>query len=210
MTATTTRRKTFDDLMAQPDDGYLYELVRGEIVRIPPPKENHGDIEAALVAAVDRYLYNNALALGWEEKQGRVARNKLVGRLMSGETGVRFSLPDDPDQTRGLDVCYLSVEQVSRLGASPKNRYIPEMPALVAEVISPSETATYVNEKVADYLAGGARLVWLLYPKTRTVETRYPNGTARTIPATGVLDGDTVLPGFVAPLNNIFPDEDPS
>jgi len=207
---TTAQRMTFDDLMAQPDDGYLYELVRGEIVRMPPPKEDHGCIEAALVEAIARYLHNRAIALGWEETQGRIARNKLVGRLMSGETGVRFSLPDDPDQLRGLDVCYLSVEQVARLGASPKNRYIPEMPALVAEVISPSETATYVNEKVADYLAGGARLVWLLYPKTRTIEARYPDGTARTILPANVLDGGAVLPGFAASLNNIFPDEDVS
>lgn len=54
----TLQRMTFDDLMATPDDGYLYELVRGEIMRMPPPKEDHGDIEAALVAAIGRYLYD--------------------------------------------------------------------------------------------------------------------------------------------------------
>jgi len=207
---TTAQRMTFDDLMVQPDDGYLYELVRGEIVRMPPPKEDHGYIEAALAEAMGRYLYERALTLNWAESQGRAARDQLVGRFVSGEVGVRFSLPDDSDQTRGLDLGYVSAEQVSRLGPVRRGQYMTEMPTLVAEVICPSETATYVNEKVADYLAGGARLVWLLYPKTRTIKARYPDGTARTIPAAGVLDGGAVLPGFAASLNNIFPDEDAS
>ena len=54
----TLQQATFDDLMAQPDDGSLYELVRGEILRMPPPKTDHGDVEAALVEAIGRYLQN--------------------------------------------------------------------------------------------------------------------------------------------------------
>jgi Uma2 family endonuclease len=201
---TTLQRMTFDDLMAQPDDGYLHELVRGEILRMPPPKTKHGYVEAALVEAIGRHLNDRAISLGWEKRQGRAARDRLVGRLLSGEAGLRFSLPDDPDQVRGVDVGYLDPEQVARLAAVPEDQYIPEVPALVAEVISPSETASYVHEKVSDYLAGGARLVWLLYPKTRTVMVYHPDGTARTLPAGGVLDGGAVLPGFAEDLSNIF------
>ena len=43
---TTTAPMTYDDLLATPEDGQLYELVRGEIVRIPPPKGMHGSREA--------------------------------------------------------------------------------------------------------------------------------------------------------------------
>lgn len=201
---TTVQRMTFNDLMAQPDDDYLNELVRGEILRMPPPKEDHGCVEAALVEAIGRYLDDRALALGWEKSQGRAARNRLVGRLLSGDVGVRFSLPDDPDQLRGLDVCYLSAEQVARLGAVPTAEYLVEMPALVAEVISPSETASYINEKVNDLLRGGAQMVWLFYPKTRTVMVLRPDGSARMIPAGGLLDGNDVLPGFAVELASIF------
>jgi Uma2 family endonuclease len=204
MAMTTVQRMTFNDLMAQPDDDYLYELVRREILRMPPPKEDHGCVEAALVEAIGRYLDDRALALGWEKSQGRAARNRLVGRLLSGDVGVRFSLPDDPDQLRGLDVCYLSAEQVARLGAVPTAEYLVEMPALVVEVISPSETASYVNEKVNDLLRGGAQMVWLFYPKTRTVMVLRPDGSARMIPAGGLLDGNDVLPGFTVELASIF------
>jgi Uma2 family endonuclease len=200
----TLQRMTFDDLQALPDDGYLYELVRGEILRMPPPKEEHGYIEAALVEAIGRYLHDSALALGWAPSQGRSARDRLVGRLVSGETGVRFTLPDDPDQLRGLDVGYLSPNQVARLGHVLAAEYLSEMPALVAEVISPSETAAYVNEKVADYLGGGAQQVWLLYPRTRSVTVFRSDGTARIVQAGGMLDGGDLLPGFAADLANIF------
>jgi Uma2 family endonuclease len=66
-----TQRATYEDLLATPADGHRYELVRGEIIRMPPPKDDHGDIEAALVGAIDRYLYARALAQGWQEAQGR-------------------------------------------------------------------------------------------------------------------------------------------
>lgn len=45
----TTQRKTYDDLMALPNDENLHELVRGEILCMPPPKGQHGATEAALV-----------------------------------------------------------------------------------------------------------------------------------------------------------------
>ena len=201
---TTLQRMTYDDLMAQPDDGNCYELVRGEILRMPPPKEDHGYVEAAIVGAIDRYLQDRALALGWQKKQGRAARDQLVGRLVSGDAGVRFSVPDDPDQLRGLDACYLSAEQVARRGVVPTAEYMAEMPVLVAEVISPSETASYVNEKVGDYIAGGAQLIWLFYPKTRTVMVFHPDGASRLVPSGGTLDGENVLPGFSEELSGIF------
>ena len=124
---------------------------------------------------------------------------------MSGEAGIRFSVPSDPDQTRGIDVGYLSVEQVARLGASSGESYIPEVPALVAEVISPSETSDYIEEKVADYLAGGAQIVWLLFPRSRTVRVCLPDGSMRMIRADGTLEGGAILPGFSVTLANLFP-----
>jgi Uma2 family endonuclease len=201
---TTAVRKTFDDLLATPDDGYRYELVRGEILRMPPPKGEHGYVEAALVQAMGRYLYDKALSFGWAQGDGLTARNQLVGRIASGEAGIRVSIPTDPDQVRGLDFAYFTAEQVQRLGIIAPDAYTPEAPAIVAEVISPSETASYIEDKVADYFAAGAQLVWLLFPTRRTVRVCLPDGTTYTVPSNGVLDGGAVLPGFAAPLSDLF------
>jgi Uma2 family endonuclease len=201
---TTARRMTVTDLLDQPDDGYLYELVRGEILRMPPPKGDHGRVELALAGAIDRYLYGRAATLGWDPSEGRTARDRLVGYPESGEAGIRFSLPDDPDQIRGVDVLYLTPEQFARLEPILRTEYIPEVPALVAEVISASETTTYSNEKVTDYLNGGARLVWQLFPLTRTIRVYGSDNTTWTIPAGGTLDGGAVLPGFTVGLGELF------
>jgi Uma2 family endonuclease len=201
---TTAQRKTFDDLMALPDDGHRYELVRGEILRMPPPKGEHPYIEAALVEAIGRYLYDRAVGMGWSPEQGLQARNRLVGRLACGEAGIRVSIPTDPDQVRGVDFGYFTAEQVQRIGRIPADCYTPEAPALVAEVVSSSETATYIEDKVTDYFAAGAQIVWLLFPARGTVRVCLPSGSMQTIPQQGVLDGGTALPGFSLPVGDLF------
>ena len=202
---TTLQRMTYDDLMSLPEDEYLHELVRGEIVRMPPPKGKHGRIEGALAEAVGRFLYEFALARGWRPEQGLLGRDLLVGALGVGEFGIRFTLPDDPDQVRGIDLCYLSPEQVARYEETGPDEYFSEVPVLVAEVISPSETAEYIDEKVNDYLAGGAQLVWLLFPKARRVQVYRPDHTMETVAADGMLDGGEVLPGFSVAVASLFP-----
>jgi Uma2 family endonuclease len=200
----TQQRMTYEDLIAQPDDGCRHELVRGEILRMPHPKGRHGLVARALVEAVGRYLHDRATSLGWSEEQGRRQRNLLVGAPGGGEFGIRITLPDDPVQVRGLDVCYLSPEQVARYEAAGSDEYFTEVPALVAEVISPSETADYIAEKVHDYLTGGARLVWLLFPRTRMVQVHEPGQPMRVLTGDAPLEGGEVLPGFSVALNGLF------
>jgi len=202
---TTLQRMSFADLMAQPEDGGLHELVRGEILRMPPPKGEHGAIEAALVEAIGRYLYMQALSSGWAEGRGLRDRNHLVGRVISGEAGIHVRLPDDTEHVRGIDVGYLTPEQVARIGVVPADAYFPEAPTLVAEVVSPSEGASYLEGKVADYLAGGARLVWLLFPELRTARVHQSSGASFQVAADGALEGGEVLPGFRVALVDLFP-----
>jgi Uma2 family endonuclease len=199
-----THRTTLEEFMALPSDEFRHELVRGVIVSMPPPKGEHGFIELAVASAIDRYLIDRASGLGWHETNGRQQQARLVGRVAVGEVGVRLRLPDDNAQVRGLDVAYFTPEQVARLGEILITDYAPEMPALAAEIISPSETAEYVDEKVTDYIAGGARLIWLVYPRTRRVKVVTPDGTVRTVAIDGVLDGGDILQGFTLKVIDLF------
>jgi len=152
---------------------------------MPPPKGEHGGVEMAVAGAIERYLYGWAVALGWQESDGRAARQRLVGYLGGGEQGIRFSLPDDPDQVRGVDVLYLTPDQYTRHARVLAEEYIPTVPALCIEVISPSQSADEVDERVQDYLAGGAQMVWRLFPagapsrSTRRIARPRPCGPAR-------------------------------
>ena len=200
-----TKRISLDEFMALPNDGNRHELVRGEVRTMPPPKGEHGLIESAITEELGRYLRETALAVGWEPGQGRESRNRLVGFVASGEFGLRFSIPDDPTQVRGADVVYVPAKQFASVSWD-RSEYFPTVPQLVVEVVSPSESADDVAEKVQDYLAGGAHRVWCVYPRRHVVHIYDIDGPMRFVGAGGNLTDEELLPGFSLPLNLIFSD----
>lgn len=195
---------TVAEFMALPDDGNRHELVRGELRVMPPPKGVHGLVEAALVEAIGRYLDDKARALGWEPAQGITARHQLVGFVASGEFGMAFTVPDDPHQIRGADGVYVPPDQLTDVAWSGEE-YFPQVPRLVIEVISSSESATDIDEKVQDYLAGGADRVWCVYPQRRTLHIHDAEAPTRVLRHHDRLTDDLLLPGFALPLNLVFP-----
>ena len=59
---TTTKLLTADDLLAMPDDGYRYELVRGELVRLP--MSGHQSSRIAIRIATESWPFVEAGSLG--------------------------------------------------------------------------------------------------------------------------------------------------
>jgi Uma2 family endonuclease len=197
------RSLTVEDFLALPDDGNRHEFVRGEVRSMPPPKGVHGKIEARLIVVLGQYLDERARSLGWAPEQGVEACERLVGFLAGGEFGMRFTLPDDPNQIRGADVAYIPAEQLAQVDWD-QEAYFPAVPALVIEVVSPTDSADDVAEKVQDYLAGGARRVWCVYPRLRRIHIHAADGPTRVLRHGDTLvDGD-ILPGFSLPLAWIF------
>ena len=196
-------RVTVAEFMDLPDDGNRHELVRGEVRVMPPSKGEHGFVETAITEAIGRYLYDRAISLGWELRQGLGARDRLVGRVGGGELGLRFAVPDDPNMVRGADGVYVPPEQLAEVSWDGRE-YFPAVPALVIEVISATDRADQVNEKIQDYLDGGARRVWCVYPEQRRVHMHDAHVPTRVVRGESSLTDDELLPGFALPLNLIF------
>jgi Uma2 family endonuclease len=201
---TIAKTTSLEEFLALPDDGNRHEFVRGEVRVMPPPKGAHGRIEVAVLAAIDRYLEEKAVALGWEAEQGPDAHSRLVGFVAGGEFGMQFSLPDDPNQIRGADGAYVTAEQYIQAEWDEES-YFPVVPALVIEVISQSERAEDVDEKVQDYLAGGAQRVWCIYPRLRRVHIYDKAAPTQVLRRGDHLTDEELLPGFRFPLSRIFP-----
>jgi Uma2 family endonuclease len=192
------------EFLTLPEDGNRHELVRGELRVMPPPKGAHGLVETVLLARLDRYLDERALALGWSLSQGLDARSRLVGFVAGGEFGLQYALPDDPNQIRGADGVYVPPAQLARVGWTG-SEYFPEVPMLVIEVVSPSERADDLAEKIQDYLAGGARRVWCVYSERRFIQIYAADAPTRVVRGEELLTDDELLPGFALPLNLLFP-----
>ena len=77
-------------------------------------------------------------------------------------------------------------------------------PDLAVEVLSPSNTATGIQEKVWEYLRAGTRLVWVVDPDTRSVTAYRSQQDVQLLAQTDVLDGADVLPGFRHEVSKVF------
>ncbi len=183
--AIDSRLLTGDDLLKMPDDGFKYELKRGELIRMAPPGFDHG-------------CYGNNVNL---PLAAHVKRDRLG--VVVFEVG--FKLESDPDTVRAPDVAFVSRERL--LAVDSRHGYWVGAPDLAVEVISPGDSAQELREKVAEYLAAGARLVWLVYPRTQTVTVYRANGTVEERTVGQTLDGEDVVPGFSLPVAEVFATE---
>jgi Uma2 family endonuclease len=177
------RLVTAEELFDRPDDGFRYELVRGELKQMSPPGEEHG----ILVVEVAASLHNHVKA------------NKL-GMVYAGETG--FKLASDPDTVRAPDVAFVSRERLERL--APGVGYRPEAPDLVVEIISPSDRYTEVDEKVSQWLEAGTRMVLVVNPRNRSVRMHRSQQGGRLLAGEDVIDGADVVPGWKLPVGELF------
>jgi Uma2 family endonuclease len=183
MTATGIRM-TADELLALPDNGMRRELVAGELHEMPPAGGEHGYVGVRAVYRLAAFLEQHP---------------EIGGGLFAAETG--FRLARDPDTVRAPDVAYVRQERL----AQARVRGFPELPPdLVVEVVSPNDTAAEIQQKTDEWLRAGVRLVWVLYPATRTAMTFRSDGAIQLLHADDTIDAEPVLPGFTCRLGDLF------
>jgi Uma2 family endonuclease len=173
---------TADDLAALPDDDMLYELVEGRLVQMPPPKPKHGRIAGTVYRLVSNFVVLHAL-----------------GTTYAAETG--FLIGRNPDTVLAPDVAFVRAE---RLAGISEDAYFPFAPDLAVEVASPDQSQRAMAAKARQWLAGGARLVWIVYPQAQQVEVWQSGVAMRALATTDTLDGADVLPGFACSVGDLF------
>lgn len=102
----------------------------------------------------------------------------------------------------GPDVFYVGPDRVP--GTGVPEAFWNAAPDLAVEIVSTGEKADEVREKVRDNLAAGARLAWVVYPRTREVVVHTPDGLARASGADATLEGFEALPGFACAVGELF------
>jgi Uma2 family endonuclease len=183
MSAVTPRLLTAEELWRLPDNGKRRDLVRGEVMETVPPG-------------------------------GRTARSHCPGTghaftgmgeaWAGGCVGVEsdFILSRDPDTVRSPDIFYVRAKRLS--GTGIPEAYWEIAPDLAVEIVSPSESADDVREKVRHYLTAGTSLVWIVYPRTQEVIVHTPDGLARAYSGNDVLEVGDLLPGFTCRVAELF------
>jgi len=180
---TVRRQVTAEELLHMPDDGFRYELVRGELRRMNPAGNVHGRI---------------AVRITWRLAQ-HVEENRL-GTVYAAETG--FKLATNPDTVRAPDVAFVSRARVEAIGEV--EGFWPEAPDLVVEVISPGDGYADIEEKVFDWLDAGTKMVVVINPRQRSATVYKSPTDIAALAEADVLDGGDVVPGFELAIRNIF------
>ena len=175
---------TADDLLALAEDHRRHELVAGFMVSEPPASFRHGDIAAEVFVRLSEFV-----------------RRRDLGRVVSTETG--FLLARDPDTVRTPDVSFVCQTRMARAGSF--KGFFPGPPDLAVELLSPNERPADVHAKIGDYLAAGARLVWVIDPSRREVRVHRSLLQPMILDETSILDGGDVLPEFSVRVARLFP-----
>ncbi|MCE9532828.1 MAG: Uma2 family endonuclease [Planctomycetes bacterium] len=168
--------------LPEPDDGTLQELVKGVIETMPMPNFQHGECQVAVAFLLHQY-----------------AKANRAGRVVT-ETGVLTER--NPDTVRGPDVSFWSA---ARLPLDEVVKGYPQIaPDLCVEVLSPSNTAKQIKQKIKEYLFNGTKAVWIVDPADRSMKIYRSPLESRSLEEDAFLDGEDILPGFRCKVAELF------
>ncbi len=168
--------------LPNPRNGWQQELVRGEVITMPPPGGLHG-----------------VCCLKAGRRIGNFVEDHDRGTVASNDAG--FITERDPDSVRGPDISFWLKERLKEIPVG----YFDIAPDWLIEVLSPSNTRKQILTKLVEYFAKGVRLVWVIAPEDRTLTIYRMPDEGRLLHESATVTGEDVLPGFSCRVSDLLP-----
>jgi Uma2 family endonuclease len=176
-------RITAEEFAALRRDDLRMELIEGEVVTMPAAFTDHGYTASQLHIIVGQFI-----------------RQHRLGKTFTAETG--FLIARNPDTVRAPDFAFIQASRVTP--AAVTSSWGQVIPDLVAEVVSSSDRANEIDQKVRMWLGAGVRLVWVAWPQARIIQVYEPPAPVQELDDMATLTGGAVLSGFATPVTEIF------
>jgi len=176
---------TYDDYARLPNDGWKYEVMRGELYMSPAPSPRHQRTALRLSSEMERFVEQHQM-------------------------GEIFISPIDVILPRGLgtpvqpDILFIRRDNRHIIGETT----IDGVPELVVEILSPSNWVDDRRTKFAVYAEAGIAEYWIIDPRTVTVEVYQLRGERYELLesyAAGETVSSIVLDGFSVAVDRIIP-----
>jgi len=174
------------ELQALPEDGFIHEVVNGELIMSPKNNFQHGTIASRLL-----------IALGNHAQQGR------LGVVLDSSTGFWMRNRN----CRAPDVSFIAKGRLSGWKPSAQE-FFAGAPDLAVEILSPNNTRSQIDGRLKDFFESGTVVAWIIDPDAQRAELCHSLTQRKLVGSGGFLEGEDLLPGFRYPIANLFADWD--
>lgn len=185
----STYPMSVDELLALPDDGRMYELVEGRLVRMPPCGGGASRMGGNLLTIINNYV-----------------RPRDLGAVTGADGEYVLSAPGEPPTALAPDIAFVSAARLPARDTPEWDRPWHLAPDLAVEIASPNQYRPEMAAKARLYLDAGVKLVWVVWPKLKQVDV-WRSGSLQPVATLGVcdtLDGLDALPGFMHSVADLF------
>lgn len=178
-----TRVITYEEYLKEPESMERREIVDGVEIMAASPIPEHQGASIRISTPLHIFVSQNELGQVWYAPLDVVVQQ-------------------NPPRVRQPDLMFVSNERASMVGSR-----IEGGPDLVVEILSPSNTRSHIEEKLADYATVNVLECWLVSLEARTVEVlRQEAGQWRRAYIRGAGDvlESAVLPGLDLEIASVF------
>ena len=161
----------------------MERTAQGEIIVMSPTGSEGGSRNAEVSADI----------VFWNRQTG-------LGKVFDSSSG--FQLPNGA--IRSPDTAWIAKARWEALTLDQRRGFAPICPDFVLELASESDSVSVLQSKIREYIANGVRLGWLIVLKARWVEIYRPDQSVERLDEHKTLSGETVLPGFLFPVETMF------
>jgi Uma2 family endonuclease len=118
------------------------------------------------------------------------------------DSSTEFSLPNGAN--RMPDVSWVRLERWNALSDDERKQFPPLCPDFVIELRSPSDRLNELRNKMAEYMANGAQLGWLIDPFDKQIYVYRLNAAVETMDDPHEISGEPLLPGFTLDVQALW------
>jgi Uma2 family endonuclease len=173
----------FEELCRNHPDLKFELSAKGELIVMPPTSMESGWRNSDL----------NFEVVSW-------ARHDKTGIVFDSST--MFTFPNGAK--RSPDVSWILKERIEALSLAERQKFARIVPDFVIELRSPSDSLGDLQNKMAEYIAAGVRLGWLIDPIEQKVHVYRANGEVEVLDNPENVSGEDVLKGFELKVRGIW------
>ena len=184
LTAHPMTDEAFAEFCTEHPDLFFEMTAEGEIIVMPPTRSLTG----ARNGEITRQLGN------WSLQSAR------RGTMTASSDG--FVLPTGA--RRSPDAAWTSKVRLDQLSKESLEGFWHLSPDFVIELKSDSDRLPVLRKKMAEWIANGTQLGWLIIPETKTVEVFRPGQEPETRKGIDSIAGEGPVEGFLLDLRKVW------